>query len=262
MKILLTNDDGIDTPGIWMLADQLSTFSEVIIIAPESNQSGVGTSISLQNPITGSHHSSKDSKLQSIKSFAISGTPADCVIFGTEKLSSPPFDLIISGPNKGFNTGFDIINSGTFGAAIQGFSRGFNSVAISIGNLEPKRSQYILASKISLAITEFFSDIKIEEKLLLNINLPDCESINIKGINLTNLGPKAFLETIEKLDASKNEMYAVKHNRPINPEADHQTDVWSVKNHIISITPVNLLISTNFNHQKLERLVKTISQKL
>ena len=86
MKILLTNDDGIDTPGIWILANQLSRFSEVIIVAPKSNQSGVGTSISLQNPITVSPYNSKDPKFKSIKSFAISGTPADCVIFGTERL--------------------------------------------------------------------------------------------------------------------------------------------------------------------------------
>ena len=67
MKILLTNDDGIDTPGIWVLANQLSRFSEVIIVAPESNQSGVGTSISLQNPITVSPYDSKDPKFKSIK---------------------------------------------------------------------------------------------------------------------------------------------------------------------------------------------------
>jgi 5'-nucleotidase len=261
LKILLTNDDGINTPGIWILANHLSTFSEVIIIAPESNQSGVGTSISLQNPITVSHYSPKDLKLKSIKSFALSGTPADCVIFGTEKLSDPPFDLIISGPNKGFNTGFDIINSGTFGAAIQGFSRGLNSIAVSIGNLQPKNSQYYLASKITSSITKYFSDSLLEEKLLLNINLPDCESNEIKGVNLTNLGPKAFLETIEKLDVPKGEMYEVKHNNPINPEADPDTDVWSVKNHLISITPVNFLVSKNFNRQKLEQLVKTVSLK-
>jgi len=262
MKILLTNDDGIDTPGIWILANQLSRFSEVIIVAPESNQSGVGTSISLQNPIIVSPYNPKDQKFKSIKSFAISGTPADCVIFGTERLSDPPFDLIISGPNKGFNTGFDIINSGTFGAAIQGFSRGFNSIAVSIGNLSPIESQYFLAAEITSDVTEYFMKNNLTETFLLNINLPDCESNQIKGINLTTLGPKAFLETIEKIPSSEDKMYAVKHNRPINPEADHKTDVWAVKNQIISITPANLLIKNNFDPENFHDLIETISLKI
>ena len=76
------------------------------------------------------------------------------------------------------------------------------------------------------------------------------------------MGPKAFLETIETIPSSEGKTYAVKHNRPINPEANHKTDVWAVKNQIISITPANLLVNNNFNPEKFHHLIDTISLKI
>ena len=115
MKILVTNDDGISSPGLWALAESLKELGEVVVVAPDRQQSGVGSSVTL-------HHAVRMAPTmfnrEGIKSYAVEGTPGDSVILATEKLVEGKIDLLVSGINTGSNLGNDVFVSGTVGAAL------------------------------------------------------------------------------------------------------------------------------------------------
>ena len=115
MKILVTNDDGISSPGLWALAESLKEIGEVVVVAPDRQQSGVGSSVTL-------HHAVRMAPTmfnrEGIKSYAVEGTPGDSVILATEKLVEGKIDLLVSGINTGSNLGNDVFVSGTVGAAL------------------------------------------------------------------------------------------------------------------------------------------------
>ena len=118
MRILVTNDDGINADGLWTLVAQLKEVGDVTVVAPDREQSGVGTSISFHNPIrlTRIHE-----KIRGIDTYSVEGTPADSVIMAVKVVMKDGIDLVVSGINQGPNCGYDVFLSGTVGAALQGF---------------------------------------------------------------------------------------------------------------------------------------------
>ena len=160
MKILLTNDDGIHASGLWAAARSLSAVGEVAVVAPDREQSGVGASMTLHAPVFAHQVPAEQYLLQyapgddspprsadavfepsddagldlpnPINAWAVQGTPADSCILALEQLVNPKPDLVVSGINRGSNMGWDVIVSGTVGAAIQGFVRGYPTIAISV----------------------------------------------------------------------------------------------------------------------------------
>ena len=109
MKILVTNDDGIDSPGIQALAEAMSRVGEVLIVAPDQEQSGVGTAISFHNGLAASK---RDTVIEGGRAYAVSGTPSDCVILGLGPLAGGTIDLVVSGINAGCNVGNGVLGSG------------------------------------------------------------------------------------------------------------------------------------------------------
>ena len=130
MKILLTNDDGIEAPGLWAAASALRRVGDVRVVAPHQERSGVGSALTLRVPIKVSEVpvdgqlKAENSVGFSVKAFAVEGTPADSCILALEKLVGK-VDLVVSGINAGANVGWDIMVSGTVGAALQGYFRGY-----------------------------------------------------------------------------------------------------------------------------------------
>jgi 5'-nucleotidase len=130
VNILVTNDDGINSQGIWALAEALSKVGNVLIVAPDKQQSGVGTSVSfLRENVTITEASST---ITGVKAYAVGGTPSDCVILGLRQLSQAHIDLLVSGINYGPNVGRDIPYSGTVMATLGGYFRKIPSIAISL----------------------------------------------------------------------------------------------------------------------------------
>lgn len=169
--------------------------------------------------------------------YSIEGSPADCVIMGTERICEAPVDLIVSGINPGANLGLDVFNSGTFGAALHGYFRGINSIAIS--SKYDGDVIYGPASTVGAAVADAILRQEHDTKMLLNINLPPREFVDIKGVELTRLGPKAYLEGIEEFTNGRRTYYWVKHNRQTDEIVEIGTDVWAVDNDKVSISIIN-----------------------
>ena len=125
MKILVTNDDGVEAPGLWKMVGALKSLGEVVVAAPDRDQSGIGSARTLLDVVK--VREVTNPPIEGIKTFAIEGTPADCVILAVEMLSPGKFDIVLSGINEGSNLGMDILVSGTVGAAIQGYYREMHS---------------------------------------------------------------------------------------------------------------------------------------
>ena len=137
MKILVVNDDGITAPGIWAAARALRQIGEVVVVASDRQQSGVGASLTLHAPVKAGEWSvdpefkGDGNGLYPVSAFSVEGTPGDSCILALETLVKD-VDLVVSGINAGSNVGWDVMVSGTVGGAVQGFIRGINTIAISV----------------------------------------------------------------------------------------------------------------------------------
>jgi len=128
MKILVTNDDGVLSEGLWVLVRELTEIANVTVVAPDKEQSAIGTAVTLRQPIRAQK---VKPAIPEVETYAVEGTPSDSVILALGKLVTGKVDLVISGINHGMNLGEDVHISGTVGAALQGFLLGFTSLAIS-----------------------------------------------------------------------------------------------------------------------------------
>ena len=133
MRILVTNDDGFLARGMWLLVKGLREVGEVVVVAPDREQSAVGSSVTLHHPLRARK---VKSPYEDVDSYCVEGTPADCVILALGHLLDTEIDVIFSGINEGVNLGDDVLISGTVGAALQGYIKGIPSIAISVGALK------------------------------------------------------------------------------------------------------------------------------
>jgi len=181
-RILITNDDGIDAPGIEALAEMAKEFApEIWIIAPQHDESGTGQSLSLHHPLRvyprGERH------------WAVAGTPADCVAIGASYIMKrhPP-SLILSGINAGSNTGDDVNLSGTLGAAFMGQMLGIPAIALSLSCVRRAQAKWETARAIGPKILRHFIETGWPENTCLSINIPDRPPEKITGFSWARQG--------------------------------------------------------------------------
>ena len=232
-KVLVTNDDGYNSFGIKLLSDILKNFTnEIYIVAPKKNMSGSSRSISLKEEI-------KFKKITST-SWIVDGTPTDCVMFALNHIfkNNKP-DYIFSGINAGTNIGDEISYSGTVGAAFEGALRGVPSVAISQKITNTNDS--FMISKINLPyilpkIFKYFSN----KNLLLNLNFPNCNQENLKGLKIVNCSNQKSSDEII-VDKNESSFKIGKMNISNNQNFD---DLNALKNNYITLSSI-LINSTN-----------------
>ena len=233
MRILVTNDDGIDAPGVWALAEVMAGLGKVSVVAPDRDQSGVGTARTL---LTILRVNEVESKLEGVTAHTVSGTPSDCVILADGSLFPERFDLLVSGINNGANMGLDVLDSGTFGGALRGYFHGIPSIAVSVGGIT--NIDYGPAARVARSLALRISGESQDEPILYNVNVPHVFEDRIRGVKATTLGPKAYLESIERGHDGWRSHYWIKHNRPTNQKVPEGCDVWATRNNWVSITPV------------------------
>ena len=255
MRILVTNDDGIHSPGLWDLAAALKDVGHVCVVAPDRDFSGVGTAMTLLSVL---RVQQIDSPVPGVEALAVQGTPSDCVILATESLFDEPFDLLVSGINPGANMGLDVLSSGTVGGALQGMYRGMPSMAISAAYSIETQVRYEAASLAARALAIEWRDTPPQGAPLLNVNLPDVDAGGIRGVEVTRLGPRAYLENVEKVQEGRRTHYWIKHNRPAIKEPEEGTDVWAVRNHRASVTSVDLGLAEGLPPSSLDALAETV----
>jgi 5'-nucleotidase len=237
VRILCTNDDGIHAEGLQTLeavARQLS--DDVWVVAPETDQSGVSHSLSLNDPL----------RLREISArhFAVKGTPTDCVIMGVRHLMHEHRpDLVLSGVNRGQNVAEDVSYSGTVAGAIEGTILGVPSIALSqaYGPGGRRDVKWRCAEHHGAGIVRKLLEIGIPKGILVNVNFPDCEPGEVEGPALVNQGQRnqELLRLDERMDGRGNAYFWVTfERRKITPS--NGTDLWAIANRQIAITPLRL----------------------
>jgi 5'-nucleotidase len=233
MNILLSNDDGILSPGLWALAKELRDIAEITVVAPDREQSATGTMVTLRQPL---RVHKIDALIPGIDTYAVEGTPGDSVIIALEMAVKEKPDLVISGINQGLNTGDDILISGTVGAALQGYLRDVPAIAISVLNYN--NDNVANAARLVRLIAEKFEDKTLSGCFFLNINLPDYPINEIKGIKITRQAHKTHIDTVKEGHDGRHEYYWLVRQQQNNNAAE-DTDIYALKEKYISITPLN-----------------------
>lgn len=232
MKILVTNDDGVLSEGLWILVQELKSIAEVIVVAPDRELSSIGTAVSLRQPL-------RIQKIRpmvpEVEAYSIDGTPSDSVLLALGKLVKGRVDMVISGINRDLNLGEDVYISGTVSAALQGYLRGFPAIAIS-APYENKESPAIAAG-VAAILAKKIGDISLPTRLFLNVNMPDLPLAEITGVKITRLASESHLNTVEEGDRGRRKYYWLVRQR-ISETEDSGTDVWAIEQGNISITPL------------------------
>jgi len=237
MKILVTNDDGIFAPGLWTLVKELKSIAQVVVVAPDREQSAIGTAVTLHQPLRVQR---VRPMVPGVETYAVEGTPADSVILALSKLVKNKIDLVISGINQGPNLGDDVLISGTVGAALQGYLRGFPALAISIAAVD---SLYLdNAAKLAALLAEKIGSNALPTNIFLNVNLPNLPLAKIKGVKITRLASESHTDTVEEGHDGKRAYYWLVRQK-INKNTNEKTDIWAIEQGNISITPLHTNLS-------------------
>ena len=273
MKILLTNDDGIRAPGLWAAVEALRKVGEVFVVAPDREQSGVGASLTLHSSVRVSPEPVPDLLPDSVNgaptgnengaypvtAYSVQGTPGDSCILALENVVGA-VDLVVSGINAGSNLGWHVMVSGTFGAAIQGYVRGFPTIAISVGAVN--NPQFATASRLLEMMAQRFRDGAPASSLFLNVNIPNLPAERISGVKVTQLGSRSYGESVRVEGSGDAKQYWISRNRPISGTPADGTDIWAMKNNYISITPMQISFGQQQQAADVEKLMDGISGQL
>jgi 5'-nucleotidase len=230
-KILVTNDDGIHSEGILSLAKALHEVGEVWVVAPDREKTAVAHSITLHRPL----------RVEKIKrnSYAVDGTPADCVYLGVNVILSKRPQLIVSGINKGGNLGDDVTYSGTVSAAFEGTLLGIPSFSVSL--VSRSQFKFHTAARFAVRLARYILKKGLSKDTFLNINVPNLDEKEIKSYKITKQGRWAHNgnKVIEKVDPRGKKYYWLGTDQFVFDERGN-TDFEAVSNASISITPLHL----------------------
>jgi 5'-nucleotidase len=233
-RILLANDDGINAPGLEVLEAIAAELSDdVWVVAPESEQSGAGRSISLSHPL----------RMRELgpRRFAVEGTPADSVLMGVRHIMPDVPDLILSGVNRGQNIADDVTYSGTIAAAMEGTALGIRSMALSqTYGIVGRNVPWDTGRSLGAQVVKDLMQTRAEPGVLLNINFPDCDAGDVKGVQYTRQGQRDqnLLMLDQRTDARGRDYFWIGFKRQqSNPPAG--TDLHAVYNGFVSVTPLH-----------------------
>jgi 5'-nucleotidase len=236
MRILITNDDGIHAPGLAVLERIARTISDdVWVVAPETDQSGLAHSLTMNDPL----------RLRQVtdQTFAVRGTPTDCVIMAVRKVLDRKPDLVLSGVNSGKNAGDDVLYSGTVAAAIEGTLLGIPSIALSqmFERIDGRREiPWDTAETLAPAILKKLIAHGSPPGVLYNVNFPNRTADKVEGVEIASQAVVTHGLTIdERLDGRNNPYFWLKYQRP-DEIAAAGTDVDAIGRGFISVTPLRL----------------------
>ena len=258
MKILVINDDGIESAGLWAAVRAVRRIGEVVVVAPHQQQSGVGASLTLHSPVKVTPWTLADEFIElgpdrhPVTAFSAEGTPGDCCILALETLTTG-VDLVVSGINSGSNLGWDVMVSGTVGGAVQGYNRGHSTIAVSVGSVTSPR--YDVVSRLLEGLARRLTQ-REGGPLFLNLNVPNVSADMLKGIRATRLGSLSYRESV-RLDGTEGDAkrYWIARNRPGNQTQAEDSDITALKNNYVSITPLKLGMGDDAGVPEVESLL-------
>ncbi|MGB5420484.1 5'/3'-nucleotidase SurE [Algibacter sp.] len=231
--ILVTNDDGINAPGIRALISVMNSIGDVVVVAPESPQSGMGHAITLNSTL---YSTEVDFEKGPQKEFSCSGTPADCVKLAIRELLGRTPDLCVSGINHGSNASINVIYSGTMSAAIEAGIEGIPAIGFSL--LDYNWEANFEASKPFVkSITEQVLKHGLPNGIVLNVNIPNLLEKDIKGIKVCRQAKANWVEEFDKRKTPQGRDYYWLTGKFVNLDGGEDTDEWALENKYVTIVP-------------------------
>jgi 5'-nucleotidase len=232
--ILVTNDDGITAPGLHALVDAVKDLGEIVVVAPDSPQSGMGHAITLNQPL----------RLDKVEMhgdhqwYQCSGTPVDCVKLAIDKIIHRKPDLCVSGINHGSNSSINVIYSGTMSAAMEGAIEGIPSVGFSLLNYSLD-ADFTASKAVARKVASNVLAYGLPSGALLNVNIPYLPLEEIKGMKICRQAIAKWQEEFdERLDPNKRKYYWLT-GKFINEDKGEDTDEWALKHGFVSVVPVH-----------------------
>lgn len=233
-RILVANDDGIFSPGIRALGVALSAWADVVVVAPDVEQSAVGHGITLRRPLRFKHTASAG--FGKIPAYRVDGTPADCVVLGTHLLGRA--DLVVSGINLGPNLGDDLTHSGTVAAAIEGLTLGLPSIAFSQFSNEAGEYDFEPAAQYASRLAREVLQRGLPPRVLLNVNFPRQRPL---GVRVTHVGRHRWEDSVvTRQDPEGRDYHWVAGISTAHDAHDETTDYGAVQAGLISVSPVRI----------------------
>ncbi|HCL81172.1 MAG: 5'/3'-nucleotidase SurE [Nitrospirae bacterium GWC2_46_6] len=243
--ILVTNDDGVHSPGIIALFNAMKEIGDAYIVAPDRERSAVGHALTLHRPL----------KAEELREnvFSVNGTPTDCVALAVHKILPRRPDLVASGINKGANLGDDITYSGTVSAAIEGTILNAPSFAISLVGDKP--FHYETAYPVAIEVAKYILDKSLPYDTLLNVNVPNVQRKDmVKGMKITRQGKRVYDNAIQDTYSPwGDKQYWIGGGTPYWEQGEDM-DIKAVLDNYVSVTPIHLDLT---NYEALEYLKKT-----
>ncbi len=245
-KILLTNDDGINAPGIVTLAESLSDFADISIVAPLSEMSAMGHAITISDPLKVTEILKDDAHF----GWAVGGTPADCVKLAINGGLVEKPDMVISGINQGANVGVDIIYSGTVSAAYEGTILNIPSMAISLDSFVQK--DFTAAGKVALMMAKRILKEGLPEGTLINVNVPAGEYSSFKGFSITRQGSGTYKEKMDRREDPRKRIYYWMSGTRSYENTDPEMDENAIRAGYVTLTPLHYELTNKGYMNELE----------
>ena len=245
--ILVTNDDGINAPGIRTLISVVKNIGDVIVVAPDSPQSGMGHAITINSTLHSSRITPKNSE---ITEYSCSGTPADCVKLAINELMPRKPDLCVSGINHGSNSSINVIYSGTMSAAIEAGIEGVPAIGFSLLDYS-WNADFSQSKDFIKKITLNALNNGIPKGVVLNANIPAVKKSDIKGVKICRQANAYWVEEFDKRKNPLGQEYYWLTGKFVNKDQGEDTDEWALKNNYISIVPVEFDLTAHHAIQDL-----------
>lgn len=240
MNILCTNDDGYLAPGLGVLSSAAAELGSVTVVAPDREQSATSSSLTLHHPLR--------ARRAVDGAWVVDGTPTDCVILAINELLPARPDICVSGVNHGSNMGEDVLYSGTVAAAIEATVMGIPAVAFSyVGGFPEElegRGELVEAVLGSILERDAFP-----KDTLFNVNIPDLEPADVKGIRITTLGRRRYADSITRANDPSGKEYFWIGGGSVHWSGDEGSDFQAVADGYVSVTPLHLDLT---NYELLE----------
>ncbi|WP_166264952.1 5'/3'-nucleotidase SurE [Marinobacter caseinilyticus] len=230
MRILLSNDDGVHSPGLKALYEGLQGLGELSVVAPDRDHSGASNSLTLNRPLTVEDHPNGFR--------SVDGTPSDCVHLAVNGLYEQGFDRVVSGINTHANLGDDVIYSGTVAAATEGRHLGLPAIAVSLAN--EGRFHYETAARVASMLLQHQGPVPLGARCILNVNVPDVAWDELAGFRMTRLGHRGRAEGAVPMTCPRGKARFWIGAAGEGSDAGEGTDFHAVHHRYVSITPVQV----------------------
>lgn len=242
--ILITNDDGITAPGVQALIAAMKPLGDIVVVAPDSPQSGMGHAITVNSTLYIEKLDYEDPL------YSCSGTPADCVKIAINEILGRKPDLCVSGINHGSNSSINVIYSGTMSAAIEAGIEGIPSIGFSLLDYS-WNANFKASAKYARIIASSVLKNGLPEGVILNVNIPNADEKDIKGIKVSRQAKANWIEEFDKRINPMGREYYWLTGKFVNLDKGQDTDEWALANNYVSLVPVQFDLTAHHYIQTL-----------